>query len=194
MTQETSTTETAKAIVGGTGTVRGTRHLPLALGLLLVIVLLVVGALQGGETSSRPSGLPAGSNAPDFTLMAFDGRTVRLSELRGRPVVINFWASWCPPCREEAPALRKVAELEARADGAAFVGINVRDREEDAKRFVSEFGIPYPNGPDPGDVEARYAGIGIPYTVFIASDGTIARTWVGPLDEQRLIAFIEELS
>ncbi len=194
MAEETSAAGTAEAIVAGTGMARGTRHLPLALGLLLVAVLLVTGALQGGATSTGPIGLPAGNIAPDFTLIAFDGQIVRLSELRGRPLVVNFWASWCPPCREEAPALRKVAEMEAQTGGAAFVGINVRDREEDAKRFVAEFGVPYPNGPDPGGVEVRYAGIGIPTTVFIAPDGTIAQTWIGPLDEQRLIAFIEELS
>ena len=181
------------ALDNGAEAARWTRHLPLALGLLLIASLLGVGRLQSGATHPSPGGVPAGRPAPDFTLTTFDGQAVRLADLRGRPVVLNFWASWCPPCREEAPALGKVAKAEAKAGRAAFVGIDVRDRKDDALRFLSEFAVPYPNGPDPGGVEARYAGVGIPSTVFIAPDGTVARTWLGPLDEQRLVAFIDEL-
>lgn len=171
---------------------RWPRHVPLALGLLLMAALVGVGVAQGGASRPGAGGLPAGRPAPDFTLATFGGETIRLADLRGRPVVLNFWASWCPPCREEASALARVAEAEAEAGRAVFVGVDVRDNETDARRFVSEFAVPYPNGPDPGGVEAAYAGVGVPTTVFIARDGTVARTWIGPLDEQRLIASIEE--
>lgn len=170
-----------------------TRHLLLVLGLLLIAALLGVGVLQGSPSEAGAGGLAPGRAAPDFALVTFAGETVRLADLRGRPVVLNVWASWCPPCREEAPALARVAEAEAEAGRAAFVGIDVRDNEVDARRFVSEFAFPYPNGADPGGVEAAYADVGVPTTVFIARDGTVARTLVGPLDEQRLVASIEEL-
>ncbi len=76
-----------------------------------------------------------------------------------------------------------------------FIGIDVRDKASDAREFINGYDIPYLNGADAdGSIEHAYGGIGIPYTVFIAGDGTIARTWLGPLDERRLLAFLEELS
>lgn len=164
--------------------------LPVALGFLVLATLFSIGLVQGGAHLGAP-GLRPGRVAPDFSLTTFDGAIVRLSDYRGRPVVLNFWASWCPPCRAEAPALSKVATV--KSDQVAFLGIDVRDREAKARAFVTEFAVPYPNGPDPGGVEAQYRGVGIPYTVFIAADGTVKRVWLGPLDEQRLIAFLEEL-
>lgn len=161
---------------------------PWAIGLLLLAGLLGVGLIQ---SSTSTTGLRRGMPAPAFSLTTFDGRSVRLGELSGTPVVLNFWASWCPPCREEAPALNAVAR---RNEGrVVFLGINVRDREEDARRFLREFGVPYQNGPDSGGVEAAYGAFGIPYTVFIGRDGTVARTWLGPLDEQQALAFVDEI-
>ena len=169
------------------------RWLPGAIGLLLLAGLLAVGWAQRGAGDLAPR-LQTGVAAPDFTLTTFDGRSVRLQDLRGRPVVLNFWASWCPPCRQEAPALETVARAEANASRAAFVGVDVRDAPEDARRFLTEFGVTYANGPDPGGVEATYDGVGIPLTVFISRDGAVRRSWIGPLDEQHLVAVIDELS
>jgi len=166
---------------------------PLAAGVLLIATLLIVGVLQQGS-KGLVAGTLMGTAAPDFTLTTFEGKTVRLSEQRGHPVVINFWASWCPPCRAEAAALGTVARAESAAERAVFIGVDVRDGEENARRFLSDFSVPYANGPDPGKLEASYQGIGIPYTVFIAADGTVARAWIGPLDEQRLITIIDEIA
>lgn len=177
-----------------TGFTRSARHLPLVIGLLLILALLGVGARQGGTAPTESGAVPAGKPAPDFKLTTYDGAGVRLDELRGRPVVLNFWASWCPPCREEAPALQRVAAAEAEAGRAAFVGVDIQDRAVVARRFLAEYAVTYPNGPDPADVEASYGAAGIPFTVFIAPDGTVARTWVGPLDEQRLVALIDEIA
>lgn len=166
-------------------------YLPSAFALLLVVGLLIVGLMQRG-TSDAVGGRKSGQAAPDFALTTFDGRPVRLADFRGRPLVLNFWASWCAPCRTEAPVLGRVAA--AKADYVAFLGIDVRDTEDDARRFLAEYDVSYPNARDlDGTVEARYGGIGIPFTVFVAVDGTIERTWLGPIDERRLVAFVEEI-
>ena len=170
------------------------RLLPLLLALALVVGLVAIGAAQRLDADvvvPRPV-LPSGP-APDFALTTFDGETLHLSDLNGRPVVLNFWASWCAPCRQEAAALASVAR--ATAGRVAFLGVDVRDREQDARAFIDEYDVPYPNGPDSGQiVEGLYGGAGLPMTVFISADGTIERVWLGPLDEQRLAAFVEELA
>ena len=183
----------ASAADGGRADVPPAHRWPVVAGVALLAALLVIGALQQGMTGSVGGEL-IGQPAPDFTLTTFGGEAVQLSAFAGRPVVINFWASWCPPCRTEAAALTNVARAEMAAGRAVFIGIDVRDSEENARRFVSDFAVTYPTGPDPGGVESAYHGVGIPYTVFVAADGTIARTWLGPLDEQRLTTIIDEIA
>jgi cytochrome c biogenesis protein CcmG, thiol:disulfide interchange protein DsbE len=166
---------------------------PFVSGVLLLAVLLFVGAAQQGMKGAVAGEL-IGQPAPDFTLTTFDGRAIQLSDFRGRPVVINFWASWCPPCRTEAAALGAVARAETASGRAVFIGVDVRDSEDAARRFLSDFSVAYAAGPDPGGIETAYRSVGIPYTVFVAADGTIARTWLGPLDEQRLLTIIDEIA
>ncbi len=167
------------------------RRLALALGIGVVLILLGLGAL--GRDNGMARGAHAGEPASDFVLPTFEGKDVRLSAFLGKPVVLNFWASWCAPCRSEATALSTVAA--AVNDDIVFIGINVRDQEDDAREFIAEYNVSYRNVRDvDGQVEAMYSGIGIPMTVFIDSKGTIVRSWLGPLDERRLMAFLEELT
>jgi cytochrome c biogenesis protein CcmG/thiol:disulfide interchange protein DsbE len=129
-----------------------------------------------------------------FNFMTFDGKRVALADYRGKGVVLNFWASWCVPCRAEMPFFDKVAR---GADGGrvAFVGLALRDDEPASRAFLNEVGVSYPTGPDETSEIARsYQVIGLPTTVFIRPDGTIARKWAGPISEEQLQEFIREIT
>ena len=136
------------------------------------------------ETQQLVAALPkVGSLAPDFTMRTLDGDSVTLSDLRGRPVVLNFWASWCPPCRDEAPALRAFY-ADHRAHGLVVLGVNVtaQDTVEAAQNFVVEFGLEYPIPLDEaGDVTDAYRVPGLPTTFLVDGDGIIRNVIMGPL-------------
>lgn len=125
--------------------------------------------------------------APDFELaLLTDQGTLKLADLRGKGVVLNFWASWCVPCRTEMPALQSAWER-YQDDGIVFVGINLWDEEPAALEFLNEFGVTYPNGFDALDnIDKNYNLLGVPTTWFIYPDGSIARKVMGPLDLESL--------
>jgi len=134
-----------------------------------------------------------GAPAPDFTLSLLDGGELSLAEQRGLVVVVNFWASWCPPCRDEAPALERVWR-EYEDKGVVFVGVNVNDVTDNAMAFIEEFDITYPNGPDPySRISRAYHVTGVPETFLIARDGRLAKWYRGPVTEAGLKAALEEL-
>lgn len=145
-------------------------------------------ALPAGSVASGPRLL-----APDFELALFEGGSLRLADVRGQGVVLNFWASWCVPCRQEAPNFaRAAAAFDGR--GVVFVGVDIQDIESDARAFLAEFGIRYANGADnAGRIAGDYGIVGIPTTVFIDADGRIARRWLGVLNEQQLTGFVREI-
>ncbi len=160
-----------------------------------------------GWALARSGGQPAGPGvnaefgeveveertAPDFTLELLDGRTLTLSELRGSVVVVDFWASWCWPCRQEAPRLIQVYE-EYRGRGVEFVGVGIWDRPAEAEAFVEEFGVPYPTGLDiPGAILVEYGVSGIPEKHFIDAEGRIVTKFVGPSSEDDLRETLDRL-
>lgn len=160
------------------------RRLPrpylLAAALVPLVLVLALGALA---LSRLPATSPTavGSIAPDFTLASLDGEPIRLADLRGRPVIVNFWASWCGPCIEEFPLLREAAARHA-ADGLAVVGIVYRDRSGAAREFMERHGGTWPAAIDPGEqVATDYGVVGPPETYFIARDGTIAARNIGQI-------------
>jgi cytochrome c biogenesis protein CcmG/thiol:disulfide interchange protein DsbE len=159
-------------------------------------VLPVVGLLAYGFRTD-PRDIPSplvGKPAAAFTLTAFDGSEVSLEALRGKVVVLNFWASWCyPACYEEAPALER-AWLRYKDRGAAFVGINIQDKEEPARRFLDQFNLRFANAPDPGGrVSVSYGVYGVPETYFIDRQGRIRLKHVGAVPEPLLDEQIERL-
>jgi cytochrome c biogenesis protein CcmG/thiol:disulfide interchange protein DsbE len=146
-------------------------------------VLGILGLLAYGFTT-EPKYIPTpfiAKPAPPFTLTLFDGRVLKAEELRGKVVFLNFWASWCPPCRAEARML-EAAWRKYRAQGIVFVGVNIQDKEESARTFLEEFGITYPNGLDHGArIAIEYGVWGLPETFFIDRDGRVTYKHVGAL-------------
>ncbi|MDQ6795127.1 MAG: TlpA family protein disulfide reductase [Chloroflexota bacterium] len=128
-------------------------------------------------TASQPTiGVAAGQVAPDFALQSLDGKTIRLSDFRGHPVWINFWASWCPPCRDEMPRLEGVY-LNHATDGLVILGVAVRDSPANAAAFAKEVGVTYPIVLDvPGKVGDQYHAVALPVQYWIDRDG-IVRDW-----------------
>ncbi|MGQ0602208.1 MAG: TlpA disulfide reductase family protein, partial [Anaerolineales bacterium] len=116
---------------------------------LTLAVLLALLGLVGWKLWQTNLGPASSGAAPDFALTTFDGETLRLSDLRGQVVVINIWASWCVPCRDEAPVLERVWR-EYRDRDVVFLGVDYADTEREARAFIAEFGLTYPNGPDVG--------------------------------------------
>jgi len=137
---------------------------------------------------SRPAG--------DFTQALYDpfnGQTeFRLSDYRGQTVVLNFWASWCPPCRDEAPVLEYVWRQYQDQD-VVFVGIDIWDTERDARAYIREFNITFPNVIDSrGKVAVEYGLTGVPETYFITPDGMISRKVIGAISQAVLEESIAE--
>lgn len=150
----------------------------LLLGLLAVLGLGLVRTQQG------PVGI--GATVPDFTLTTFDGETVDIRDLRGQVVVVNFWASWCKPCEQEAAELEQAYQV-YKDQGVAFLGVDYVDTDREAMAYLEKFGITYPNGPDLGTrISQAFRIRGVPETYLIGPDGRLVAIKIGPyqsLDE-----------
>ena len=158
-----------------------------------MVALLAVGLLNKEPVTGRSGITRVGRPAEEFTLPLFGAGELVLSQHLGRPIVINFWASWCPPCRVEAQLLEAAWRLYQDTD-VLFIGVNIQDSEEDGIAYLAEFDITYPNGRDvDGKVTVDYGVIGLPVTFFIARDGTVQRRWVGAIREGDLLARVNEL-
>lgn len=143
-----------------------------------------------GESSTRPG---PEWHAPDFTLTTFDNQQVTLKELRGKVVVLNFWASWCQPCRLEAAYLEQTWR-KYKDQGVVFIGVDYVDTEPNALAYLKEFDITYFNGPDLGTRISQAYGIkGVPETFYIAKNGELRGVKIGPLETPELEQKIEEL-
>ncbi len=156
----------------------------------LVLALLAVKGLAAGA----PRGAVADTSAPAFELPLLgdaNGRTVGLKDLDGRAAVINVWASWCPPCREEAPALRRAHEG-ADPGRVAFLGVVRNDSQTSASDFVERFELAYPQAVDDGSFARAYGVRGLPMTFVIDPAGRLTATHFGPISESRLAVLIAD--
>jgi len=148
-----------------------------ALAVAIVAALFVVLVWRFTHRASPPK---IGGPAPVFALRRLNGTgTLRLASLRGKAVVLNFWASWCPPCKAEAPALEKLWR-EYRGKGVVFVGVDSNDASSDARRFMSAHGITYPVVSDKNGLVAtnRYDIASLPVTYFVNRQGRLVATHI----------------
>lgn len=151
---------------------------------------------EANPVSRLPPAPTAGHPAPDFSLATVAGDEIRLSDLRGQPVILNFWASWCGPCRVEMPELQAAHASQSKG-GVAVIGVNLSKREgnmDDVPAFIKEFGVTFPVLLDvDGDVARLYQVRGQPASVFIDREGTVQTVWYGPVNEAFITERIDEL-
>jgi cytochrome c biogenesis protein CcmG, thiol:disulfide interchange protein DsbE len=154
-----------------------------ALVLVLSLFGLLVWKVTSGDEAAR-----VGDPAPRIDLPQLDGTgRVSTSAYRGRTVVLNFWASWCLPCRDESPLL-EAAWRRYRTRGVVVLGIDTRDFIGDGRSFVEKFGLTYPNGYDgPGKLADQYGLTGFPETFVIDREGKIVEHVVGPVESAQQI-------
>ena len=171
-----------------------------SVALLLAFIVVLALALRG-QTAQGQFGIFATGRvvnldprpAPDFVLTTYDGQRLQLSDFRGQVVLLNFWASWCPPCRVEAPVLQRAAE---RLDSAGLVviGIDVWDDETQARAFLDEFGVTYPNVEDTTrSIPVEFGVTGLPETFVISRSGVLVSRWVGPINDEQLADLVAPL-
>jgi cytochrome c biogenesis protein CcmG/thiol:disulfide interchange protein DsbE len=163
------------------------RRLILAAWLLGGVAALVAFLTVSVGRPAGPVDTPiVGRPAPAFDLQALDGGRLSLADLRGSPVVLNFWASWCIPCREEAPLLTAAA-TDYRARGLRVVGIVYQDSAESARNFMGRYGQTYPGLLDPdGRTAIDYGVFGIPETFFIDAFGIVRSRQIGAVTGDEL--------
>ena len=162
------------------------------LGLLCLPLLIIAVACSEQSEPSDP--------APDFEMTLYGtetrqaGETLRLSDLKGKPVVLNFWFPSCPPCVAEMPEFERVFQNH-KADGVEFIGVQLLgiDTAGDGQNFVSEVGVSYALGPDEDDIITKYKVNGFPMTVFIDRNQNIARRWQGVLNEEKMEEILSEI-
>lgn len=154
----------------------GLRIIAALAGIVLLLAIVIRGVPL--RSISRPLALGLNPTAPEFSLRRFDGGMLTLSDFRGHAVVLNFWASWCGPCVREAPLLEQVWRT-YRTRGLVVIGINVQDRERDARKFLARAGITYPNVHGDVSTYRAYGLTGVPETFFVDREGRIVRKFNG---------------
>ncbi|MHB0856271.1 MAG: cytochrome c-type biogenesis CcmF C-terminal domain-containing protein [Anaerolineae bacterium] len=171
-------------------------HTGLVVGLGALFLGSASLAMWGGNLSlpTAARGRPAvGALAPTFAVDTLDGGHFALDDQRGRVTVVNFWAGWCEPCRDELPDLQRVYAAYQNRD-VTLVGLLYRETREGALRAVESYGLSYPLGEDPGHAIARAYGItGIPETFVLDAQGRVAYTHIGPISAERLAHVLEAL-
>jgi thiol-disulfide isomerase/thioredoxin len=151
------------------------------------------GATTTQANAGGNNGSPAevGEPAPDASYFTFDGGSASIGDYAGRPLVVNFWASWCPPCITEMPAFEQVHQR--LGDEVAFLGIDVQETASDGQAFLDQVEVTWDLGRDPdGSVVRRLGGIGMPTTVLVDADGVVQAIHTGELSADELSGMIDE--
>src|SRR3990170_4969038 len=147
-----------------------------------VLVLGLLALLGFGLIRRQQGPVGVGSRMPPFTLTTFDGATIASTDLQGKVVLVNFWASWCKPCEQEAAALEQAYQL-FKDRGVVFLGVDYVDTEPEARAYLARFGITYPNGPDLGTrISQAFRIRGVPETYVIDPQGELVSVKIGPYE------------
>ena len=163
--------------------------------LLILIAILVIGGITIGTSFMHKEAKPAkvGNSAPAFALQQLDGSVKNLSAYKGKPLVLNFWGSFCQPCVREMPLLARTAEAHTDAD-LQFIGVNLGESKLVVQNFIRQTNVAYPIFLDPNlKVAERYGVISYPTTFFVDAKGVIREKIVGELDENTLQAGIAKI-
>jgi len=145
-------------------------------GLLLLLTIVALGLIRTQEGPVGP-----GQTAPQFVLTTFDGQEIESVDLDGKVIVLNFWASWCKPCEQEAADLEAAWQFYQTRDDIVFLGVDYVDTEPEAMEYLTKFNISYPNGPDLGTrISQSFRIRGVPETYIIDQDGVLSHAQIGP--------------
>ena len=158
----------------------------------LFLALVLAGAAcstAGGQDATQPQGEPI----PETVFATFAGEALSLASYAGEPLVVNFWASWCPSCVAEMSAAFLPAQ-QTLGDRVSFLGVNIQDERSKALELIDETGVLFDLAEDPtGALYADLGGLGMPFTVFISADGRVVDVHNGPLTEGQLVDRINEV-
>jgi cytochrome c biogenesis protein CcmG/thiol:disulfide interchange protein DsbE len=158
-----------------------------------VAALLAIVAIQLNK--SQQGSVQVGEEAPSFVLTTFEGQEIDTEDLKGKVILVNFWASWCNPCELEAEDLETAWKLYQETGKVVFLGVDWTDTETEALAYLERFGITYPNGPDYGTrISQAYRTTGVPETYVIDPEGVLVFVKKGPFTSlQEITGIIEPL-
>lgn len=162
------------------------------LGAAAVVGLAAMTGCSNAQHGEGPAIAKIGAAAPSFDERKVGGGTVSMASLRGSPVYLNFFATWCPPCNEEAPSVSAVAQ-QFKGEGLHVVGVDVLENAAKAKQFADEHHLVYPAVVDSGVLQRAYRINGLPVHVFIARDGTVRKIVVGELSKAQMIEDVKSI-
>ncbi|HTE85088.1 MAG TPA: TlpA disulfide reductase family protein [Dehalococcoidia bacterium] len=164
---------------------------PLGLVILGLMVAMGFKVARGNSTLGEVKLKPY--TAPDFTLTQFSGDQFSLADERGKVVVVNFWASWCIPCKDEAPILESAWQRYQR-QGVVFIGVDIKDTPDDARNFIRRYNVTYPNGFDGKKlIYIDYGVYGLPETFVVDQQGLVQHHVIGPTTSAQLDGWLDGL-
>ncbi len=172
------------------------KYLPKIVAFIFIAGLILLLYLGISPKNSKKVSSPLiGQKAPSFTIKTFQGEEIALENLKGKIVVLNFWSSWCIPCRSEVEVLEKAHfSYQNQNLPVKIIGVNIWDEREDALSFIKRYKVSFPNGYDPkGQIQLDYGVSGVPETFFIDKEGKVAHKFTGQLTNSTLMHYINEL-